>query len=173
VRRGAVRAIDRVAVIGGGSIGQLAIVASRAVGASVDLEARHDHQRAAGERLGAGTIDSDYDVVIEAAGTASALARAIEICRPGGRVVVLGTYWEPVELPGQTLSMKEITIVPASLYARFGPSRDVDVAAAVLAARPEIADVVLTHRFPLDAASEAFIAAADRHSGAIKVVLEP
>ena len=67
--------------------------------------------------------------------------------------------------------MKEITIVPASLYARFGPSRDVDVAAAVLAARPEIADVV--HRFPLDAASEAFIAAADRHSGAIKVVLEP
>jgi threonine dehydrogenase-like Zn-dependent dehydrogenase len=32
---------------------------------------------------------------------------------------------------------------------------------------------LITHRFPLDAAPEAFSAAADRSSGAIKVVLEP
>ncbi len=47
------------------------------------------------------------------------------------------------------------------------------MAAGILASRPEIPDTLITHRFPLDAAPEAFRAAADRRSGAIKVVLEP
>ena len=55
----------------------------------------------------------------------------------------------------------------------FGRKRDIDVAAALLADAPEIARALITHRFPLDAAVAAFDAAADRASGAIKVVLEP
>ncbi len=173
LRRGRVHPLDRVAVVGGGSIGQLAVVACQAVGAPVDMEARHEHQQAAASRLGAGTVDGTYDVVVEAAGTTSALARAVELGRPGARIVVLGTYWDPVELPGQAIAMKEIDLVPASMYARAGPSRDFDVAAAILAARADVASTVITHRFPLDAAAEAFAAAGDRRSGAIKVVLEP
>jgi threonine dehydrogenase-like Zn-dependent dehydrogenase len=76
-------------------------------------------------------------------------------------------------MPGQALCMKEISLVPASMYGRVGPSRDVDVAASLLAGRPHIAETLITHRFPLDAAAEAFAAARDRASGAIKVVLEP
>ena len=64
-------------------------------------------------------------------------------------------------------------MIPASLYGREGASRDIDVAAAILARDPAIADAMITHRFPLEAAREAFAAAADRKSGAIKVVLEP
>jgi 2-desacetyl-2-hydroxyethyl bacteriochlorophyllide A dehydrogenase len=175
VRRGGVGGGDRVAVVGGGTIGQTALVAAQAAGARVDLAARHDRQREAAHRLGAGDVrGSDYDVVIEAAGTTSALAQAVEWCRPGGTVVLLGTYWDgAVEMPGQALCMKEISLVPASMYGRVGPSRDVDVAASLLASRPEIAGAVITHRFPLDAAAEAFATAADRASGAIKVVLEP
>jgi threonine dehydrogenase-like Zn-dependent dehydrogenase len=59
------------------------------------------------------------------------------------------------------------------MYRRSGPSRDVDVAAAILAADPGIARTLVTHRFPLDAAGEAFAVARDRAAGAIKVVLEP
>lgn len=176
VRRGGIAAGDRVAVVGGGTIGQMAVVAAQATGADVDLVARHDHQRAAGERLGAGAPSegAEHDVVIEAAGTASALADAVDRCRPGGRVVLLGSYWDgSVEMPGLAVTMKEITLVPASMYGRVGPSRDFDVAAAVLAGRPEVAEAVITHRFPLDAAAEAFAAARDRAAGAIKVVLEP
>jgi threonine dehydrogenase-like Zn-dependent dehydrogenase len=59
------------------------------------------------------------------------------------------------------------------MYGRAGPSRDLDVATAVLAARPEVPGVLITHRFPLDAAAEAFATARDRAAGAIKVVLDP
>jgi threonine dehydrogenase-like Zn-dependent dehydrogenase len=45
-------------------------------------------------------------------------------------------------------------------------------AAELLAARPEIADSVITHRFALDEAPEAFRVAADRRAGAVKVVVE-
>jgi threonine dehydrogenase-like Zn-dependent dehydrogenase len=88
--------------------------------------------------------------------------------------VLLGTYWEGgVELAGQALCMKELDLVPASMYGRVGPSRDFDVAASIMAARPELAEVLITHRFPLDAAADAFATARDRAAGAIKVVLEP
>jgi len=173
VRRARIAATERVAVVGGGSIGQTALVASQATGATVDLEARHDAQRAAAERLGAGEVGDGYDVVIEAAGTTSALARAADLCRPGGRILALGTYWDGVELPGLVVSMKELDVIPATMYARVGPSRDFDVAASILAERSELADVLITHRFPLDAAAEAFATARDRAAGAIKVVLEP
>src|SRR5262245_39135928 len=43
----------RVAVVGAGSIGLLAVAAARAAGAEVGLVARHAAQAAAGERLGA------------------------------------------------------------------------------------------------------------------------
>ena len=43
----------------------------------------------------------------------------------------------------------------------------------LLAAHPEIADTLITERFPLDDAAAAFRAAADRASGSIKIVLEP
>jgi threonine dehydrogenase-like Zn-dependent dehydrogenase len=59
------------------------------------------------------------------------------------------------------------------MYSRAGAARDIDVAAALLAHRPEVAGIVITHRFPLDAAAEAFATAQDRAAGAIKVVLEP
>lgn len=175
VRRAGIRGTDRVAVIGGGTIGQTASIAAQATGARVDVRARHDRQCEAADRLGAGeVIGEDYDVVIEAAGTAAALAEAAALCRPGGTILGLGSYWEgTIEAPGMVLSSKELTFVPAQMYGRSGPSRDVDVAATLLAQRPEIADTLITHRFPLDAAVEAFATARDRAAGAIKVVLEP
>ena len=164
---------QRVAVIGGGSIGLCAVAVAIHAGAEVALVARHDAQHEAGARLGAEQASGSYDVVVDAAGTKSSLERALELCRPAGTLLLLATYWSGLELPGFALCMKEVNVVPASMYSRQGAARDVDVAAGILASRPEIPDTLISHRFPLDAAPEAFRAAADRRSGAIKVVLEP
>ena len=176
VRRSDIRPADRVAIVGGGAIGLCAVAAARAVGAPVDLVARHDAQRAAGAQLGANAVADGagaYDVVIDAAGTTESLQQCIELAKPGARMLLLATYWGGMQMPGFELCMKEVTVIPAAQYNRLGPSRDVDVAATILATSPQIARSLITHRFPLDAAAEAFAVAADRKAGAIKVVLEP
>jgi threonine dehydrogenase-like Zn-dependent dehydrogenase len=173
VRRAGLSGGQRAAVVGGGSIGQLALVAAQAAGATVSLEARHEAQRSVATRLGSREVTGGYDVVIEAAGTAGALERAAELCRPGGTLVLLGTYWEQPPMPAMGICMREVSVVPAYMYGRAGPSKDFDIAATLLAARPELPGLLITHRFPLNAAAEAFATARDRAAGAIKVVLEP
>ena len=173
LRRSGLGKGQRVVVIGGGNIGLCAVAAARARGAEVALVARHDAQRAAGERLGAAPANGLYDVVIEAAGTESALAQAVELAKPGASVWIPGIYWGPLGMPGFAMCMKEVALCPTLLYARHAGGRDVDAAAALLATTPELPRALITHRFPLDAAREAFATAADRKSGAIKVVLEP
>jgi len=148
-------------------------VPARALGCEVGLAARHDHQRAAGERLGASEISGHYDVVIEAAGTESALASAVDLAKPSAQVVIPGIYWGPVALPGLTMCLKQVSLCPTTLYGRHAGGRDVDNAAALLAATPQLASTLVTHRFPLAAAVEAFATAASRSSGTIKVILEP
>jgi threonine dehydrogenase-like Zn-dependent dehydrogenase len=173
LRRSGLRAGQRVVVIGGGAIGLCAVAAARARGAEVGLVARYDAQRAAGERLGAKPASGQYDVVIEAAGSESAVAQAVELAKPGASVWIPGIYWGPLAMPGLAMCMKEVSLCPTLLYGRHAGGRDADAAAALLAATPDLPRALITHRFPLDAAAEAFAVAADRRSGAIKVVLEP
>ncbi|MFD9890669.1 zinc-binding dehydrogenase [Amycolatopsis sp. NPDC059027] len=173
VRSASLEPGERVAIVGGGSIGLLAAATARHHGFDVDVEARHQHQRTAAERLGAGTAAGTYDVVIDAAGSEAGLARCAELARPGGRVVLMGVYQHTAPIPGIASLVKELTYVHSIAYSRHDGVRDTEQAAALLAGNPEIARTVITHRFPLDDAAEAFRVAGDRASGAIKVVLHP
>ena len=173
VQRAGIQAGERVVVVGGGSIGLLAAAAAHSQGHEVAVEARHGHQMAAAEALGAGAPSGEYDVVIEAAGSESGLVRCAELARPGGRVVVLGVFYGLVPVPGVTTLVKELSWVGAMAYGRHGGHRDVEDAAALLAAEPAIAATLITHRFGLDEAPEAFRVAGDRSAGAIKVALHP
>lgn len=175
LRLASVTAVTRVAVVGAGAIGLAAVAAARGLGCEdVTLVARHAHQQAAGERLGATIAEQgEYDVVVEAAGTESALAAAADRCRPGGEVLFLSTHWQPVPIPGIPALMGELTFRWSYTYGTHAHGRDLDDAAALLAQNPDIADTLVTHRFPLGDAPAAFRVAADRAHGAIKVVLEP
>lgn len=164
---------ERVLVVGGGSVGLLTVAAARAMGVDVDLDARHDHQRSAGERLGAGTPHGEYEVTVEAAGTDSALAVCVQRAAPGGRIAMVGVSHEDRRVPGIPFLMNELSMVGCNCYDNGGRGHEFTEAAAALAAEPEIAATVITHRFPLSDAAEAFRVAGDRHAGAIKVVLEP
>ena len=164
----------RTAVIGAGSIGCCAAATIVALGGSVDVACRHDHQRAAIDAVGGGAEVTDgYDVVVETAGTASALRAAARIVRPGGTLVLLSIHWDPTPGAGLPMWIKEVRVVHSMTYRGHAGHRDIDIAAGLLARSPGLGAAVITHRFPLDAAVEAFECARDRSAGAIKVVLEP
>jgi threonine dehydrogenase-like Zn-dependent dehydrogenase len=161
--------------VGAGALGLLAVAGARRMGAEeVALEARHPHQREAGERLGAriGTSGA-YDVIIEAAGSQESLARCVELVGPRGVISVLGVHFGHVQLDWHPLFFHEASIIPSLGYCTHDGVREFEEAAAMLADEPEIARTVITHRFPIADASEAFRVAADRASGAIRVVIEP
>jgi threonine dehydrogenase-like Zn-dependent dehydrogenase len=165
----------RVAVVGAGALGLLAVAGARRMGAEdVALEARHRHQREAGERLGAriGT-SGKYDVVIEAAGSPESLAQCAQLVGPRGIISVLGVHFGPVQLDWMPLFFHEASVIPSLGYCAHDGVREFEEAAAMLAEQPEIARTVITHRFPIEDAGEAFRVASERASGAIRVVIEP
>jgi L-iditol 2-dehydrogenase len=100
-------ASDAVAVIGGGPIGLLCVLAAATMGGSVTLIEPLAHRGALGLEMGAaravdptaGPLDEQvaeatggrgFDVVIEAAGAPAAMASAFPIAALGARVVLVG-----------------------------------------------------------------------------------
>ena len=126
---------------------------------------------ASGRSIG---TDGLYDVVVEAAGSTESLDRAIDLVAPRGTIVVLGVHLGTVEVrldaavPPRGEPHPVTRLLPrTTTAARWRTSR------AMLADDPEIAATLITHRFPIEDADEAFRVAADKTSGAIRVVIEP
>jgi threonine dehydrogenase-like Zn-dependent dehydrogenase len=173
IHRAGVLAGARVLVVGAGTIGLCTIAAARALGAHVDVLARHQRRIEAGVRLGASTsVGGGYDIVLDAAGTQSSMDKAFELVRPGGTIGVLSNFWDPVSV-SYAFQLKEVTLVPAFTYGHHHGVSEFDDAIRVLGATPDLPASVITHHFDLDDATEAFRVAGDRTTGAIKVVLHP
>ena len=129
-KRANVRPGDRVIVLGGGSIGQMAMQASRAFGATeVMLATRSPEKLALAERLGANaTFDAGAEgfvasvmehtggdgvhVVIEASGNNQSLRDAVALARPLARIVILGVFDQPWVQAIGPLVANEYTILP-------------------------------------------------------------
>lgn len=173
LRRAQARPGDRVVVIGGGTIGLCAVAAGVAIGCKVGLVARHDHQKAVGAKLGASEPSGEYDIAADSAGSTSGAADGCAWLRPNGKLLLLSASWDEVRLPGLVLAAKEPEIISSTMYSMDGVVRDIDNAAFLLGSAPVIGESIITHRFPLEAAADAFAMARDRKSGVIKVVLEP
>ena len=167
---------QRVAVIGAGALGLMVAAAVRAAGCETTIAARHPHQVAAAERLGLGLgeLRGEYDVVVDAAGNEAALAQAVELLAPGGTLLLLSMYPPTgVSFPALPLLMKEANVVTSTAYCCNNSKDDFAASAEFLAKTPEVAEAVISHRFPLNEAPAAFATAQDRAGGAIKVVVHP
>lgn len=162
---------SRAVVVGAGSIGLLAAAALQSRGVSVDLVARHHHQFAAAEKLGIRAVETpgtNYDYSFDAVCTQQSFDQCISATRPRGTLLEFGMVWAPVALSNQFI-MKEISIVPSIYYSHDHEHNDFVEAIDLLSAHTEIARAIVTHRFSLDDAAEAFETAKNRQAGAIKV----
>jgi L-iditol 2-dehydrogenase len=181
---GHVRLGAAVAVVGCGPIGLLLVQVLRAAGA--DLVTAFDplrHRREAAARLGADVVadpsqaghlisqrgpgDEGADVAFEMAGTSDAVQLAMAMTRPGGRVVLGG-----IPSDDQTTFQASVARRKGLTIAMVRRMKDVYPRAIKLAAakRVDLAPLV-THRFPLEKAQDAFGAAAQRVG--LKVIIEP
>ncbi|MBP0463216.1 L-idonate 5-dehydrogenase [Roseomonas sp. PWR1] len=166
----------RVLVTGCGPIGALAIAAARMGGAreivATDLS---DAPRSVALRMGADRFHADadalaayapdkgfFDIAMEASGSPRALLGILPVLRPGGIIVQIGIGGD-APVPMSVLAAKEIT-----WRGTFRFHAEFAMAVEALAARRIDVAPLLTERFPIDRAVEAFELAADR-SRAMKV----
>ncbi len=123
----------RMGIVGGGTMGSLALLTAKRLGVSEVLvqdvndlrlqtsrdmgatlaanvsteEGRADAQRFAGRGL---------DLVLDASGTSAARQAAFDLCRPGGTVVMLGMGQEKSEIDFVTSIRKEHRVVMSFAY---------------------------------------------------------
>jgi L-iditol 2-dehydrogenase len=96
-----IRLGDRVAILGTGPIGLLLVQAAKLTGAGEILVRDPLPWRVAlAIKFGARPLPvrAEVDVAIEAAWGGNAIEQVIELARPGGRVVLVGTYPRAIDL---------------------------------------------------------------------------
>ncbi len=186
-RLGRVELGQRVVVLGAGTIGLLSVLTAKAAGAAeVHITARYPHQQEAARSLGADSVHADtpalvsalggleVDCVIETVGgQATTLEDAVNIARPGGTVVMLGVFDASPSIPGLAFSTKELLLVGSNCYGRTGRRAEFEIAGELLSRHLDKVVPLVTHTFALDQVNDAFKAASDKSSKAIKVRVTP
>lgn len=182
---------DVVAILGPGPLGAFSAALARHSGAAEVVviggtESRLDLCRRLGATVtinrrttdAAGRIElvrdlthgRGADVVIEASGSVAAAQEALELVRPGGALSLVG-FGAPAGpmslLPFEALVRPGVRVQGVWV----SDARHTARALALVRRQPEAFAAMVTHRLPLDAASEALEAVASR--GAMKAVLLP
>ena len=166
---------DRTAVIGCGPVGLLLVAALAASGvtkilADDPLEHRLAAAVAMGAQPGNGSSVSNpaVDVVFDCAGSDESLHTALDLARPGGRIVLVGVpAGDRTSFQASLARRKEVSLL---LCRRMLP--DDLMRAAELAGNGSVPlDALITHRYPLADAATAFETLLARTG--LKVVVQP
>jgi 2-desacetyl-2-hydroxyethyl bacteriochlorophyllide A dehydrogenase len=150
--------------------------ASAGIGVTAALDpAAGDFREAA--RARSGQAQNGYDLTVELTGNPAALDDAIDLTTFSGRIIVgswFGTKSAPIDLGGRfhrsriRLVASQVSTISPELSGRWSKARRFEVAWSQLA-RIHPAKWI-THRYPLERASEAYRMLAKDPSGAIQVV---
>jgi 2-desacetyl-2-hydroxyethyl bacteriochlorophyllide A dehydrogenase len=154
---------QRVLVIGAGSIGLLMVLTLRHAGyqcvAAVDpLPAK----RARAARAGADVFPPEavhgvYDAVIDCVAVAATMSQAVDHCRPGGTILVVGVPAGPVEIRLAETQRFERAILGSALYTGC----DLDEALRLLDTRAIDGSSFVTSVVGIEDAPRAFALARD------------
>lgn len=168
----------RIAVVGCGPVGLMAILAARELGAREVLAFDPVSERLElAARFGAqpSTLESaagleEIDGVVEAVGNPSATRLAFDLVRPGGTVAAVGVHTEEhfAFSPGEAYD-KNLAYRAGRCPVRHYLDRTLDLAAR----RAQELSALISHRLPLADGVRAYDMFARRLDGCTKVVLLP
>ena len=122
----------KVAVIGDGKLGLLCAMSLALASQNVTIIGKHPSKIAIAEKSGVeglslrdvtATMSRHYDVVVEASGSESGFATAVDLVRPRGKIVLKSTFQGTPTWAASRVVVDEITIV-GSRCGRFAPALD-------------------------------------------------
>jgi 2-desacetyl-2-hydroxyethyl bacteriochlorophyllide A dehydrogenase len=160
IGRGRPRPGERVAVVGDGTLALAAAHLLRLYSpAELVVAGQRPAQSGLAAQLGAtsflvDTPDAGFDLVIEAAGTAGAVERALGLARRGGRVVLVGLAGNDVtaRFPVDDVVNNDLLISASFAYTSAAWAE----VTALLGSGQIRLSPLITHRFPLDAYEQAY-----------------
>jgi threonine dehydrogenase-like Zn-dependent dehydrogenase len=189
VRRAAIVPGGATVVLGGGPIGLMIAQVARALGAGhaivadvydtplrcaleLGLEPGFDLSQGGPEAFAAEVRDrtgGDVRAVFDTTGDLAAQQLGLSLLGAGGTLMLLAGVATGLEVTTASLAgERTITTSSNNHYADFG------FGLRLMAAGRVLVEPMITHRFALDDAPEAFAVAADKvHTGALKVILRP
>jgi len=185
VRKGNIGIGDRVAILGAGPIGLLAMSAAKVAGATTTLVTDVlDYALEAAEKMGAThTLNikdkSDwsneakelsggmFDVVLVAVGVPGIIDQALSLLRKGGRIVTIAMFHGDQTFNIHNLQNQEKEIVGCMTYNRV----DTQTAIEMLAAGVINTEVIISHRLSFEDAGEGFRMVDKKENASLKVIV--
>jgi len=163
---------SRIAVIGDGKLGLLCAMTLKLSSDSVTLIGRHREKLAIAAKRGidgvlvdnAETLKKSFDIVVEASGSESGFAAAMDLVKPRGTIVLKSTFHGDPRWDATRVVVDEITVV-GSRCGRLAPAID------LLASKTVLVDDLISEEFSLADAVSALRAAEAK--GILKVLLRP
>ena len=163
---------DGVAIIGDGKLGLLCAQVIALTGAGVLLIGKHSSKLRIAERRGieitapklAAKRKQEFDLVVEASGSATGFGLALDLLRPKGQLVLKSTFHGKTELDAARIVVDEISIV-GSRCGRFSPALDLLKKSAI------DVDSLISEEYPLSNGVHAMRRAGTRR--VMKVLLRP
>lgn len=185
--RGGVRLGHLVLVCGAGPIGLVSLLVARAMGAkAVAITDLDEGRLKVAESLGASAalcarnrtpselaaeavkaLGGMPDVVIECSGAEPSIRTGIAACVSGGCMVLVGMGKAEVTLPVVEAAVREVDLRGIFRYANCYPTALALVASGTVDVKP-----LITHRYDLQEAVQAFDHAKTGRDGAIKVMID-
>ena len=172
LERAAITEDTRVAVIGDGKLGLLCAQVLSTTGAPVTLFGKHQNKLQIAERrdIETTTIDQarkqtqQFSVAVEASGSATGFALALELLHPRGVLVLKSTFHGATEIDAARIVVNEISIV-GSRCGRFAPALE------LLKSNAVDVESLISEEFALGEGVRGMARAAE--SGVLKVLLRP
>ena len=176
---------EKIAILGAGPIGLSCLAAAKAEGAKgIYATDKIDERVAVAKEAGAvwaGNPDKEdvveavrsqeglgMDVVFECAGEQDAIDEAVEVLRPGGKLMLIGIpRVERISFAIDKIRRKEITIVNVRRQ-----NECTQKAIDLIASGKVNLDFMMTHRFSLEESKEAFDLVAGYKDGVVKALIK-